>query len=190
MSSPTQTDLSGCTIAFLAVDGFEQAELEQPFNALLAAGAVPKIISQKTGQIQGFHHDVKAGVFNVDETFANCQPGQFDAVVLPGGVMNADQIRMDPDAQRLVKEFDAAGKPVAVICHGAWLLISSGLTIGRTLTSWPSLEDDLRNAGAHWVDKEVVTDRNWISSRKPADIPAFISAFIGAIAVMHAVPSH
>lgn len=190
MTSLSKTNLSGRMIAFLAVDGFEQAELEDPFNALLAAGATPKIVSEKSGQIQGFHHDEKADVFRVDETFAHCQSSQFDAVVLPGGVINADQIRLNPDAQRLVKEFDAAGKPVAVICHGAWLLISSGLATGRTLTSWPSLKDDLRNAGAQWIDQEVVTDRNWISSRNPADLPAFIDALYGAISASEEVQPH
>lgn len=187
MSSSNQIDLSGRKIGFLAVDGFEQAELEQPYNAFLAAGAIPTIISEKVGQIQGFRHDEKADLFPVEATFAQCQAQQFDALVLPGGVMNADQIRMNQDAQRLVKEFDATGKPLAVICHGAWLLVSCGLTTGRTLTSWPSLKDDLRNAGAHWIDQEVVTDRNWISSRKPADIPAFIAALTAAIA--SAVPA-
>lgn len=190
MTSYNEINLSGRTVAFLAVDGFEQAELEEPLNALRDAGAAPKIISEKPGQIQGFHHDEKADLFRVDATFDQCQIGQFDAVVLPGGVVNADQIRMNPDAQRLVKEFDATGKPLAVICHGAWLLISSGLTTGRTLTSWPSLKDDLLNAGAHWIDQEVVTDRNWISSRNPADLPAFIGALAGAISAIEEVQPH
>lgn len=181
MSSPIQHDLSGRVVGFLALDGFEQAELEEPFNALRAAGAVPKIISEKAGQIQGFRHDERADLFQVDEIFSHCQPDQFDALVLPGGVMNADQIRMNKDAQRIVKEFDATGKPLAVICHGAWLLVSSGLMRGRTLTSWPSLADDVRNAGAVWIDKEVVTDRNWISSRKPDDLPVFIETLAKAM---------
>lgn len=165
--------LSGMHIAILVTDGFEQAEFTEPKAALEQEGAITKVASEKLGQVQGFKHDTKADRFNVDLTFDNIDPEDFDAVLLPGGVMNADYIRLQPDAQRFVQGMQGQGKPIAVICHGAWLLVSSGLMTGRTLTSWPTLQDDIRNAGGKWVDQEVVTDKNWISSRKPDDIPAF-----------------
>jgi protease I len=165
--------LGGMNVAILVTDDFEQAELTGPRDALEQAGATPKIISNKRGKVQGMNHDVKADQFDIDLTFDEAEPDDFDAVVLPGGVFNADQIRMIPQAQNFVRRMQAEGKPIAVICHGPWLLISAGLMKGRTLTSWPSLQDDIRNAGGTWVDQEVCVDGNWVSSRKPSDIPAF-----------------
>jgi protease I len=144
------------------------------------------IASAKTGEVVAMKHDEKADSFQVDMTFDDLNASTFDAVVLPGGVFNADQIRSLPGAQKFVREMDEAKKPIAVICHGAWLLISSGLIAGRTLTSWPSLQDDIRNAGGAWVDREVVVDGNLISSRKPDDIPAFNKKLIEALAAVHA----
>lgn len=168
-----QPILAGKHIAILLTDGFEQAELTGPRAALDQAGASTVLISDKPGKVQGFNHDTKADQFDVDQLLDAADPQAFDGVLLPGGVMNADQIRMHPQAQAFVRAIDAAQKPVAVICHGAWLLVSAGLIEGHTLTSWPSLQDDIRNAGGTWVDQEVVVDANWVSSRKPADIPAF-----------------
>jgi protease I len=165
--------LQGLQVAILITNGFEQAEFTEPKNALEAEGASVKVASEKRGQVQGFKHDTKADSFKADLTFDELDAAAFDAVVLPGGVMNSDHIRTLPAAQQFVKAIQKQGKPIAVICHGSWLLISSGLVAGRTLTSWPSLQDDIRNAGGKWLDQEVVVDRNWVSSRKPDDIPAF-----------------
>ncbi|RSE90412.1 type 1 glutamine amidotransferase domain-containing protein [Achromobacter denitrificans] len=167
-------------VAILAVDGFEQVEMTGPRDSLQAAGARTVLISAKTDPILGMHHDKPGDRFPVDMTFlqAASEPEVFDALLLPGGVVNADEIRMQPKAQEFVRAMFKADKPVAVICHGAWLLISSGVVQNRTLTSWPSLRDDLVNAGAQWVDEEVVVDGSLVSSRKPDDIPAFSRAFI------------
>jgi protease I len=184
-------DLQGLSVAILAVDGFEQVEMTEPRKALDAAGARTTLVSMNPGQIQGFHHDKPADKFDVQQTLDKADPQQFDAVLLPGGVMNADQIRTSASAQAFVQAMQRARKPVAVICHGAWLLVSAGLAKGRTLTSWPSLQDDLRNAGATWVDREVVRDDNWVSSRKPGDIPAFNAAMLELFASQtSAAPAH
>ncbi|AOB31431.1 hypothetical protein AKI39_13130 [Bordetella sp. H567] len=176
-------ELKDVSVAILAVDGFEQAELLEPCKAIAAAGGRAVIVSNTLEPIQGFRHTDKGETVKVDLTFtdADAEPDNFDAVMLPGGVVNADEIRRHPKAQDFVRRMDAAGKPVGVICHGPWLLVSAGLTRGRTLTSWPSLQDDLRNAGATWVDKEVVVDRNWVSSRKPDDLPAFNREFLSLV---------
>lgn len=167
------TTLNGMNIAILVTDGFEQSEFTGPRAALEQQGATTKVISAKRGKVQGFNHDVKADQFDVDLTFDEADAKDFDAAVLPGGVMNGDQIRIIPEAQRFVRDIDDDSKPIAAICHGGWLLVSSGLAEGRTMTSWPTLQDDIRNAGGTWVDQEVVVDGNLITSRKPADIPAF-----------------
>jgi protease I len=172
LQPPGQT-LEGVHVAILVTDGFEQVEFTEPRKALEEAGATTKVISSKRGKVQGFNHDTKADQFDVDLTFEEADPKDFDGVLLPGGVFNADQIRIILEAQRIVQGVHNDGKPIAVICHAPWLLISARLVKGKTLTSWPSLQDDIRNAGAHWVDKEVVVDGKWVSSRKPADIPAF-----------------
>lgn len=173
--------LKDVSVAILAVDGFEQAELVEPRKALQAAGARVVVVSAKQEPIQGFKHTDKADKVEVDLTFSEADPEHFAAVLLPGGVVNADEIRQHPKAQEFVRRMCDAGKPLAVICHGAWLLVSAGLVSGRTLTSWPSLQDDLRNAGAKWVDCEVVIDGNWVSSRKPDDIPAFNREFLALL---------
>jgi protease I len=177
-----QQKLSGRKVAILALDGFEQVELTGPRQALQDAGATTTLVSMNRGQVQGFHHDKPADKFDVDLTLEEAKPDDFDAVLLPGGVMNADKIRNGHHAQEFVQAMQRAGKPIAAICHAPWLLISAGLVKGRKLTSWPSLQDDLRNAGAEWVDEEVVRDGNWVTSRKPADIPAFSKAAIESIA--------
>lgn len=178
--SPTATQadtgrgpLAGKRVAILVTDLFEQVELTAPREALQQAGAQTVIVAPQAGEVQGANHDEKADRFPVQATLSEAYPGDYDAVLLPGGTMNADALRMQPEAQRFVKKMEDDGKPIAVICHGAWLLVSAGLVSGRTMTSWPSLADDIRNAGGEWVDREVVRDRNWVSSRKPDDIPAF-----------------
>lgn len=173
--------LDGLKVAVLAVDGFEQAELVEPKRALAEAGATVHVISEKPGKIQGFKHVDKGDTVDVDATFDKATADDYDAVVLPGGVVNGDAIRLLPQAQAFVKAADNAKKPIAVICHGGWLPVSAGIIKGRTLTSWPSLQDDIRNAGGTWVDREVVEDNNLISSRKPDDIPAFNKALIGQL---------
>jgi protease I len=173
--------LNGRKVAVLAVDGFEQAELIEPKRALAEAGATVHVISAKPGTIQGFKHVDKGDAVEVDSTFDQARPDDYDAVVLPGGVVNGDAIRLLPQAQAFVKAADSAKKPIAVICHGAWLPVSAGIVKGRTLTSWPSLQDDIRNAGGTWLDQEVVEDGNLISSRKPADLPAFNKTLIARL---------
>lgn len=178
MSTPTTTSRS---VAILVTDGFEQVELTGPRDALKAAGFQTRIVAPEAGKVQGFHHDEKGDALPVDLTLKDARPQDFDAVLLPGGVMNADALRVDAAAQAFVKAIDQAGKPVAVICHGAWLLIDADLVKGKTLTSWPSLATDLRNAGAQWVDQEVQVQGQWISSRKPDDLPAFEAALVKAL---------
>ena len=173
--------LSKMKIAILVDDLFEQAELAEPKKALEAAGATVHIVSPKGPKVTGMKHHDKGDSFDVDVPLDRANPEDYDGLVLPGGVVNADTLRTNPAAQAFAKAFDGAGKPIAVVCHGPWLLISAGLAAGRTLTSWPSLRDDLRNAGAQWVDREVVSDGNWTSSRKPDDLPAFNREFIAAL---------
>ncbi|HEY5801901.1 MAG TPA: type 1 glutamine amidotransferase domain-containing protein [Burkholderiaceae bacterium] len=165
--------LNGLHVAILVTDGFEQIELTAPREALEAEGAITKIISERHGSVQGMHHDKPGDAIPVDLIFDETDDQDFDAVLLPGGEVNSAHIRTIAAAQDFVRGMDEEGKPVAVICHGAWLLVSAGLVQGRTLTSWPSLQKDIENAGGIWVDRAVVDDRNWISSRKPDDIPAF-----------------
>ncbi|WP_339477629.1 MULTISPECIES: type 1 glutamine amidotransferase domain-containing protein [unclassified Pseudomonas] len=173
--------LNNKRVAILVTDGFEQAELTAPQQALEQAGVKVDIVSAREGQVKGWNHDQPADDFRIDLTFKAANVEQYDAVVLPGGVQNSDTIRIDADAQKLVKGFEAAGKTIAVICHGGWLLVSSGLVKGKTMTSYKSLKDDLVNAGANWVDKEVVKDGTLISSRQPDDIPAFNRELISAL---------
>lgn len=165
--------LEGLRVAVLVTDGFEQSEFTGPRDALQQAGASVTVISTHLGTVQGFRHVDKADAFDVDLTFDDADAEDFDAVLLPGGVVNADQIRIAPQAQQFVRSMQDAGKTIAVICHGAWLLVSAGLVKGRTLTSWPTLQDDITNAGGHWVNQQVAVDGNWVSSRRPGDIPAF-----------------
>jgi len=165
--------LEGCRVAILATDLFEEAELIEPRKALEEAGAKTTVIAPKSGEIQAIRHDTKTQKVKVDMTLDDAKPDDFDAVLLPGGAMNADKLRIENKAQEFVREFDRAGKPIAVICHGPWLLISAGLVRGRHMTSYKTIQDDLRNAGAQWVDEASVRDRNWVSSRQPSDIPQF-----------------
>lgn len=172
-----KSSLQGLKIACLAMNGFEWAELTDPRKAFEALGAKVDVISdgksRNAGEIFGMNHADKAGTVKVDKAFDEVEASGYDAVLLPGGALNADAIRAVPEAQQFVKEADQAHMPIAVICHAPWLLVSSGLVKGRTLTSWPTIQDDIKNAGGTWVDKEVNVDKNWVSSRKPADIPAF-----------------
>jgi protease I len=173
--------LNGKRVAILVADGFEQSEMTEPKKALDDAGARTTIVSPVQGQVQGWKHFDHADRFKVDVPLEQAQPDQFDALLLPGGVANPDQLRMNPQAVRFVRSFVEAGKPVAAICHGPWTLIEAGAVKGRQVTSWPSLQTDLRNAGAEWVDREVVVDRGLVTSRKPADIPAFNREMIEAV---------
>jgi protease I len=169
----SEQHLDHMRIAILVTQGFEQSELTEPRKALEQAGAHTTLIAPKPGKVQSMRHHEKAEQFDVDLTLDAANPDDFDAVLLPGGALNADALRVEPRAQDFVRRIDRAGKPIAVICHGPWLLVSAGLTRGRTMTSYHTIQDDLRNAGATWVDREVVRDRNWVSSRQPSDIPAF-----------------
>jgi protease I len=182
-----EKNLEGLRVAIIAADYFEQAELQRPKEALDDAGADTKIISVKPGEIQGVNHVEKGDKFKVDMTLTDARPDQFDAVLLPGGAVNADFLRVVPEAQHFIREFDRARKPIAFICHAPWLLVSSGLAKGRTFTSYHTIHDDVRNAGGNWVDQEVVRDRNWVSSRQPSDIPAFNGQMIALFA--EAIPS-
>ena len=165
--------LDGKTIAFLATDGVEQVELTEPRKAVEDEGAETHLISLDEGEIQGFDHLDKDKTFKVDRVVAEAKQDDFDGLVLPGGVANPDFLRMDENAVRFVRSFFEAGKPVGAICHAPWLLIEAEVVRDLEVTSWPSLKTDLRNAGANWVDKEVVVDRGLTTSRKPDDIPAF-----------------
>jgi protease I len=170
--------LNGLRVAVLATDGFEEAELVEPKKALEAAGAKVTVVAPNSGEIQGFNHDERSAKVKVDRTIDDVRPDDFDAVELPGGALNADALRVVPKVQSFLKEIQSAGKPIAVICHGSWSLISANLVRGRTLTSYHTIQDDIRNAGGNWVDKEVVEDGNLVSSRQPSDIPAFNKAMI------------
>jgi protease I len=165
--------LQGMRVAIVATDDFEQSELTEPKKALEEAGARVWIVAPRPGTIQGMKHDEKGDRLSVDQSLAEADPQQFDAAMLPGGALNADALRVVPEAKTFISAIDGAGKPIAVICHGPWLLASAGLVSGRKMTSYHTIQDDLRNAGADWRDAEVVRDRNWVSSRRPADLPAF-----------------
>ena len=167
------SDLKGIRVAILATDGVEQAELMEPRKFLDQLGAETTLLSPKAGQIQAMQHDEKSEKIKVDRVLEGADPNEFDAVLLPGGALNADNLRVNKDAQRFVQALDRAQKPVAVICHAPWLLISAGLTKGRKMTSYHTIQDDVRNSGAEWTDEQMVRDRNWVSSRQPSDIPAF-----------------
>jgi len=166
-------ELKGLKVAILITDGFEQVEMVKPRQALSAAGAQTSIVSPKNDEVRGWKFTEWGDKFPVDKPLTDAQADDFDALLLPGGVMNPDKLRMEPKAVAFVKHFFDANKPVAVICHGPWTIIEAGAARGRRIASWPSLKTDLRNAGAEWVDEEVVTDEDVVSSRKPDDIPAF-----------------
>jgi len=166
-------ELKGRRVAILATDGFEQVELTEPRKALEQAGAKAEIVAPKGDEIQGWNHHDKADRFKVDRALDRASVGDFDALVLPGGVINPDALRLEPKAVAFIRAFSQAGKPIAAICHGPWPLIDAGSAKGRMMTSWPSLQADLKNAGANWVDEEVVVDGQLVTSRKPDDLPAF-----------------
>jgi protease I len=170
----TQQQLQGRTVAFLvAAEGVEQVELTGPWQAVEEAGGTPRLLSPSTGKVQAFHHLDKADMFEVDQAVGDADPSAYDALVLPGGVANPDALRTDKGAVDFVRAFVESGRPVAAICLAPWSLIVAGVLEGRTLTSWPSLQTDVRNAGGAWVDEEVVVDGNLVTSRKPDDLPAF-----------------
>jgi len=165
--------LQGKRVAFLATDMVEQVELTEPWKAVKDAGGTPELVSLKEGEIQGFNHYDKADTFKVDRTVEEVRAEDYDALVIPGGVGNPDTMRTDENAVQLVRDFFEQGKPVGVICHGPWMLVEAGVVRGRKITSWPSLQTDIRNAGGDWVDQEVVVDDGLVTSRKPDDLPAF-----------------
>jgi protease I len=172
-------ELEGKKVAILAADGVEKVELEQPRAALEEAGAQVELLSLKAGRIQARNHDLEpAGTFKVDRAVSEASVAEFDGLILPGGTVNPDKLRMDSTAVSFVRDFVCSGKPVAAICHGPWTLLEAGVAKGRTLTSYPSIRTDLRNAGANVVDEEVVVDGNLISSRSPKDLPAFCATIV------------
>ena len=183
-----QKTLQGMRVAIVATDDFEQVELTEPRQALQQAGAEVVIVAPHRGQIQGMNHDEKADRFEVDFELKDTDPNDFDALLLPGGVINADHLRVVPEAQAFARAIDGAGKPIAVICHGPWLLVSARLVRGRRMTSYHTIQDDLNNAGATWEDREVIRDRNWVSSRKPADLPTFNREMTALFAERHREP--
>lgn len=170
--------LTNKTVAVLATDGFEQVELTEPVKALRDAGATVHVVSPKSGQIQGWKHHEKGDNVTVDATLDQADATRYDALMLPGGVINPDALRLEPKAIAFIKSFVQAEKPIAAICHGPWTLIDAGAVKGRRMTSWPSLKADLTNAGASWVDETVVTDRGLVTSRNPDDLAAFCPKMI------------
>lgn len=178
-----QSRLSGLRVAILATDGFEQSELVEPRKALDDAGAATEVVSPKDGRVRGWNHKDWGREVDVDQPLRSADPKDYDALLLPGGVMNPDALRMDPAAVAFVRHFFEARKPVAAICHGPWTVIEAGVAQGQKMTSWPSLRTDIENAGAEWVDEEVVVDGKLVTSRKPDDIPAFSRATIEVFAL-------
>ena len=170
--------LTGRVAVLVANEGIEQVELTEPWKALEGAGAQPELIAPKEGSAQAFNHLDKADSFPVDRTVSDADPADYIGLVLPGGVANPDALRMDPDAVSFVRAFVAAGKPIAAICHAPWTLVEADAVRGRTLTSWPSLQTDIRNAGGTWVDEQVHTDRGLVTSRRPDDLPAFCAKML------------
>lgn len=177
-----EKNLNGMRVAVLVTDYFEQSELTEPKKALEQAGAKAAIIAPKPGRVQGVHHDKKGDSFPVDMTLDEANPDDFDAVLLPGGALNADTLRVHPKAQEFIRRMDQQQKPIAVICHGPWLLVSAGLVRGRRLTSYHTIRDDIVNAGGLWDDREVIRDANWLSSRQPSDLPVFNREMIALFA--------
>ena len=171
-------ELTGKKIAFLATDMVEQVELTEPWKAVEEAGGTPELVSLEEGEIQGFDHYDKADTFRVDRVVSDVTVDDYDGLVLPGGVGNPDTLRADEDAVRFARTFVESGKPVAVICHGPWTLVEADVVRDRTLTSFPSVRTDIRNAGGNWVDEEVVVDDGLISSRNPDDLPAFCKTLV------------
>jgi protease I len=175
-------ELNGKRVAFIATDGVEQVELTEPWRAVQEAGGSPVLVSPKPGEIQGFVHHDKGRTFPVDRTFDSVNPADFDGLVIPGGVINPDRMRMDQSAVKFVRSFVDHGLPVAAICHGPWMLVEADAVRGRTVTSWPSLQTDIRNAGGTWVDRALAVDGKLITSRKPDDLEAFCPAVVELVA--------
>jgi protease I len=173
--------LSGKKVAFLATHGVEQVELTEPWKSVEQEGGKPELLSLESGEIQGFEHLDKGDTFKVDKPVADADQSDYDGLVLPGGVANPDFLRADEKAVRFVRSFFEAGKPVAAICHGSWTLVEADVVKGRTLTSWPSVKTDIRNAGGTWVDEEVHVDSGLVTSRKPDDLPAFCDKLVEEI---------
>lgn len=176
--------LTNLRVAVLVMDGFEESELVDPVRALKEAGATVEILSTERGEIQAFHHHDKAGTVFADGLIEEAQPEAYDGVLLPGGALNADALRMDEKARAFLRAMQDAGKPIAAICHAPWVLISSGLVKDRTLTGYKTIQDDVRNAGGKWVDQEVVVDGNLVTSRQPDDIPAFNQEMLALLSEM------
>lgn len=176
-----EQNLQGKKVAILVADGFEQVEMTEPRKALQEAGAQTFIVSPAQGMVQSMNHDEKADKYKVDVPLDQANPNDYDALLLPGGALNPDQLRIMDKAKQFVTAFDEAGKPMAVICHAPWTLVSAKLVKGRTMTSWPSIQDDIKNAGGNWVNQEAVVDNNWVTSRGPMDIPAFNQKMIQLI---------
>jgi protease I len=183
-------NLEGVKVAILVTDGFEQIELIEPRQALDEAGAETQVVSPRGERVRGWNFTDWGDEVAVDVPLDRARPQDFDALLLPGGVMNPDNLRMQPEAVDFVRAFFDAGKPVAVICHGPWTVIEAGAACGRRIASWPSLKTDLRNAGAEWMDQEVVVDANLVSSRKPADIPAFNREMLNLFSQAHQLAQH
>jgi protease I len=185
MKKNSEQNLKDMKIAILVTDGFEQSEMTEPKKALEKSGAKPHIISPNPKTVKGWTHDAWGDEFTVDKQVDKADPSQYEALVLPGGVMNPDKLRISKNAITFIKHFVDQNKPIAAICHGPWTLINAHGVKGKTMTSWPSIKDDLQNAGAHWVDKEVVKDENLVTSRKPDDLPAFNEKMIELFASNH-----
>jgi protease I len=165
--------LNGMRVAILAMDGFEESELTEPLRALRQAGANVHAVSKNGGEIQGFRHFEKGITIPVDRTFDEASPSEYDAIMLPGGALNADILRMAPKVREFIRALNDAGKPIAAICHAPWALISAGVMRGRRLAAYWTIQDDIRNAGGNWLDQQCVVDDNWVTSRQPSDLPAF-----------------
>ncbi|KAF1061217.1 type 1 glutamine amidotransferase domain-containing protein [Variovorax sp.] len=185
MPTITTSSLDGMTVAILVSDGFEQVEMTEPRKALEAAGAKTQVVSPLDGSVRGWKHHDPADTFEVDVPLKTANPDDFDALLLPGGVVNPDALRIDEKAVAFVRAFVEAGKPIAAICHGPWTLIDAGGVKDRRMTSWPSLRADLRNAGARWSDQEVVVDHELVTSRKPDDLPAFNREMVRLFELAH-----
>ena len=181
-SDAAASPLAGRRIAVLATDGVEQVELTTPVEALRQAGATVELVSLEAGEIQGMNHDDKGDRFSVDKVVADAKAGDYDALLIPGGVANPDRLRVNEQAVAFVRDFAERDKPIAAICHGPWMLVEADAVRGRTLTAWPSLKTDVNNAGGEWQDKEVVVDQKLVTSRKPDDLPAFCDKLLSVFA--------